>query len=193
MSRRWRAGRYSLARFEADLSSHLTDPGRGERDPIVPYPVPILSDIAAAIRNADVVGYSYGGAVADQIAVDHCTRVNQLALLATACSVGAVPGHPLDVTRSLLPPNRVTRWPRADPLGLFGQIAAVSTWSRIPALDCIDAPTTPPPPPSLWCAATTMGPSRRLTVGYLGRASATPASSRARPEIICKSPSRPKL
>ena len=48
---------------------------------------------------ADVVGYSHGGAVAQQFAVGHPTRVNRLVLLATACGVGAVPGRPSDVTQ----------------------------------------------------------------------------------------------
>ena len=123
-------------------------PGVGASEtPVVPYSMPMLADIAArvldalGIEKADVVGYSHGGAVAQQIAVDHRTRVSRLVLLATACGVGAVPGHPLDVTRTLLTPNRETRWPRPDPLGLFWQIAAISTWSSIPVLGCIDAPT----------------------------------------------------
>ena len=123
-------------------------PGVGASEtPVVPYSMPMLSDIAArvldavGIEKADVVGYSHGGAVAQQFAVGHPARVNRLVLLATACGVGAVPGHPRDVTHILLTPNRATRWPRPDPLGLFWQIAAISTWSSIPVLGCIDAPT----------------------------------------------------
>jgi pimeloyl-ACP methyl ester carboxylesterase len=123
-------------------------PGVGASEtPLVPYSMPMLSDIAArvldavGIEKADIVGYSHGGAVAQQLAVGHPTRVNRLVLLATACGVGAVPGHPRDVTQMLLTPNRATRWPRPDPLGLLWQVAAISTWSSIPVLGCIDAPT----------------------------------------------------
>ena len=123
-------------------------PGVGASEtPLVPYSMPMLSDIAArvldavGIEKADVVGYSHGGAVAQQLAIGHPTRVNRLVLLATACGVGAVPGHPRDVTQVLLTPNRETRWPRPNPLGLLWQIAAISTWSSIPVLGCIDAPT----------------------------------------------------
>jgi pimeloyl-ACP methyl ester carboxylesterase len=123
-------------------------PGVGASEtPVVPYSMPMLSDIAArvldavGIAQADVVGYSHGGAVAQQLAIGHPTRVNRLVLLATACGVGAVPGHPRDVTRTLLTPNRATRWPRPDPLGLLWQLLAISTWSSIPVLGCIDAPT----------------------------------------------------
>ena len=123
-------------------------PGVGASEtPVVPYSMPMLSDVAArvldavGIEKADVVGYSHGGAVAQQFAVGHPTRVNRLVLLATACGVGAVPGHPRDVTQILLTPNRETRWPRPHPLGLLWQLAAISTWSSIPVLGCIDAPT----------------------------------------------------
>ena len=123
-------------------------PGVGASEtPMVPYSMPMLADIAArvldavGIEKADVVGYSHGGAVAQQLAAGHRARVNRLVLLATACGVGAVPGHPGDVTRLLLTPNRETRWPRPDPVGLLWQIAAISTWSSIPVLGCIDAPT----------------------------------------------------
>jgi pimeloyl-ACP methyl ester carboxylesterase len=123
-------------------------PGVGASEtPVVPHSMPMLADIAVrvldavGIEKADVVGYSHGGAVAQQMAVGHPTRVNRLVLLATACGVGAVPGHPRDVTQLLLTPNRATRWPRPDPLGLLWQIAAISTWSSIPVLGCIDAPT----------------------------------------------------
>ena len=100
-------------------------PGVGASEtPVVPYSMPMLSDVAArvldavGIEKADVVGYSHGGAVAQQFAVGHPTRVNRLVLLATACGVGAVPGRPSDVTQILLTPNRGTRWPRPASVGL---------------------------------------------------------------------------
>ena len=67
-------------------------PGVGASEtPVVPYSMPMLADIAArvldavGIAKADVVGYSHGGAVAQQFAVGHRARVNRLVLLATAC------------------------------------------------------------------------------------------------------------
>jgi poly(3-hydroxyoctanoate) depolymerase len=123
-------------------------PGVGaSQTPVVPYSMPMLADIAAGVLDAfgvataDVVGYSHGGAVAQQLAVGHAARVNRLVLLATACGVGAVPGHPRDVTQLLLTPNRETRWPPPHPVGLLWQIAAISTWSSIPVLGGIAAPT----------------------------------------------------
>jgi poly(3-hydroxyoctanoate) depolymerase len=122
-------------------------PGVGASEtPVVPYSMSKLSDVAArvldavGIERADVVGYSHGGAVAQQLAIGHRTRVNRLVLLATACGVGAIPGQPRDVAQILLKPYRETRW-RPDPLGVLWQIAAISTWSSIPGLGCIEAPT----------------------------------------------------
>jgi poly(3-hydroxyoctanoate) depolymerase len=126
----------------------LDGPGVGASEtPVVPYSMPMLADVAvrvldaAGFEKADVVGFSHGGAVAQQLAIGHSTRVNRLVLLSTSCGVGAVPGRGSDVTRILLTPNHATRWPRPDPLGLLWQLAAISTWSSIPVLGCIDAPT----------------------------------------------------
>jgi pimeloyl-ACP methyl ester carboxylesterase len=126
----------------------LDGPGVGASEtPVVPYSMPMLSDVAArvldavGIERADVVGFSHGGAVAQQLAVGHPAHVNRLVLLSTSCGVGAVPGRGRDATRILLAPCRATPWPRPDPLGLLWQVAAISTWSSIPILGCIDAPT----------------------------------------------------
>jgi len=87
-------------------------PGVGaSQTPVVPHSMPMFADIAArvldafGIAKADVVGYSHGGAVAQQLAVGHPSRVNRLVLLATSCGVGSVPGRAHDVTRILLRPN----------------------------------------------------------------------------------------
>jgi hypothetical protein len=73
-----------------------------------------------------------------------------------------------------------------DPLGLLWQIAAISTWSSIPVLGCIEAPPW-------WSAATAIGPSYRRTVGCLRRASATPALSQSKPDTPCKRHARRPL
>jgi pimeloyl-ACP methyl ester carboxylesterase len=122
-------------------------PGVGASEtPLIPYTMSKLSDVAARVldavgtERADVIGYSHGGAVAQQLAFGHPARVNRLVLLSTTCGVGAVPGHPRDVAEVLLTPNRETRW-RPDPLGVLWQILAISAWSSIPVLGCIEAPT----------------------------------------------------
>jgi len=63
-----------------------------------PIPVAGVADLAVAVldglcvERADVVGYSYGGAVAQQLAFDSPERVGRLVLAATNCGLGAVPG-----------------------------------------------------------------------------------------------------
>jgi poly(3-hydroxyoctanoate) depolymerase len=121
-------------------------PGVGASEtPLIPYSMAMLSNVAArvldavGIEQADVVGFSHGGAVAQQLAVSHPARVNRLVLLSTSCGVGAVPGG--NVTRLLRASGRASNWPQPDALGVLWQIAAISTWSSIPVLGRIDAPT----------------------------------------------------
>lgn len=77
----------------------LDAPGTGlSSTPTWPLPVPALADLLAAVLNSrdvdstDVVGFSYGGAIAQQLAVDHPARVRRLVLAATNCGIGAFPG-----------------------------------------------------------------------------------------------------
>ena len=77
----------------------LDAPGTGlSSTPHVPINVPALADLLVAvlddrrIPHADVIGFSYGGAVAQQLAFDHPTRVRKLVLAATNCGIGAIPG-----------------------------------------------------------------------------------------------------
>jgi poly(3-hydroxyoctanoate) depolymerase len=74
-------------------------PGTGESSaPLSPVSVAGIADLAAAIlddlevKSADVIGFSFGGAVAQQLAYAHPDRVRRLVLAATSCGLGAVPG-----------------------------------------------------------------------------------------------------
>jgi pimeloyl-ACP methyl ester carboxylesterase len=74
-------------------------PGMGlSSAPLTPISVASVAELAVAVLDdlsvdcADVVGYSYGGAVAQQLAFAHPERVCRLVLAATNCGVGAVPG-----------------------------------------------------------------------------------------------------
>lgn len=74
-------------------------PGSGRSaTPVSPVPVAMLADLAAAVLDhrevprADVLGYSYGGAVAQQLAYKRPMRVRRLVLAATTCGVGAALG-----------------------------------------------------------------------------------------------------
>jgi hypothetical protein len=183
----WDAEAVAQALLTLRETDAVVTPGVGASEtPVVPYSMPRLADVTArtldavGIAKADVVGFSHGGAVAQQMAIGYPTRVDRLVLLATACGVGAVPGRGRDVTRLLLTPNRATRWPKPDPLGLLWQIVVISTLSSIPVLGCIAAPTL------VVCGDhdTAVPPAN----SYLLGASATPASSLSRPDTIRKSP-----
>ena len=74
-------------------------PGTGRSSsPLFPVSIAALADLAATvldlhdITSADVVGFSYGGAVAQQFAYDHPDRIRRLVLAATTCGVGSVAG-----------------------------------------------------------------------------------------------------
>src|SRR5687767_3643875 len=90
----------------------LDAPGTGlSSTPLFPISVPELADLLVAVLDdrgvpwADVVGFSYGGAVAQQLAFDHPTRVRRLVLAATNCGIGAFPGW-LPAVMSLATPIR---------------------------------------------------------------------------------------
>jgi pimeloyl-ACP methyl ester carboxylesterase len=88
-----------MEQFASRRVIRLDAPGTGRSSvPLLPVSIPALADLLAAIldsrgiRSADVVGFSYGGAVAQQFAYSHPSRVRRLVLAATFCGVGAVPG-----------------------------------------------------------------------------------------------------
>jgi pimeloyl-ACP methyl ester carboxylesterase len=96
---------------------------------------------AAGQDDADVLGFSHGGAVAQQLAHVAPGRVRRLVLASTSCGLGATPGKRRDILRSLGVPLDGNPWPLPDPLGLLWQSLAVSTWSSIPFLGSIGVPT----------------------------------------------------
>lgn len=88
-----------MEQFQDRRIIRLDAPGTGlSSTPVWPVNVPSLAELLVAVLNdrdvpsADVIGFSYGGAVAQQLAFDHPTRVRRLVLAATNCGIGAVPG-----------------------------------------------------------------------------------------------------
>ena len=88
-----------MAQFPERRIISFDAPGTGRSStPLYPVAVATLADLAAAVLDdrkvgaADVIGFSYGGAVAQQLALDHPERVRRLVLAATTCGVGAIPG-----------------------------------------------------------------------------------------------------
>jgi poly(3-hydroxyalkanoate) depolymerase len=76
-------------------------PGAGRSStPLYPVPVAALAALAAAVLDdrgvecADVIGFSYGGAIAQQLAYDYPERVCKLVLAATNCGFGSFWGSP---------------------------------------------------------------------------------------------------
>jgi poly(3-hydroxyoctanoate) depolymerase len=85
-------------------------PGTGQSDvPRRPLRMKRLAAIADGLLDhlgrdrVDVLGVSFGGAVAQQLAFQAPHRVRRLILAATACGLGAVPGNPLALAMLLTP------------------------------------------------------------------------------------------
>jgi poly(3-hydroxyalkanoate) depolymerase len=93
----------------APLAEHLADrdfitfdmPGiGGSPDPVVPYNAILMARIAALLLDrfnmplVDVMGVSWGGAMAQQFALQNGDRTNRLILIATSAGMLMVPGNP---------------------------------------------------------------------------------------------------
>lgn len=153
-------------------------PGTGESDtPRWPMSMRRLARISARLverlghPDVDVLGVSYGGAVAQEMAYRHPARVRRLVLAATTYGVGSLPGKPLAMAllatplryysrshlrsvASALYGGRIAQRPdlleddayarlRHAPSvkGYAWQLAAIATWSSLPYLRRIAAPT----------------------------------------------------
>jgi poly(3-hydroxyoctanoate) depolymerase len=91
----WEPLRRELTGYELILVDH---PGMGSSPaPAMPIPMPGLARIYNDLLDVlgygavDVLGYSFGGTVAQQLAHQHPERVNRLVLAATACGWGSAP------------------------------------------------------------------------------------------------------
>ena len=122
-------------------------PGMGlSPTPVLPLTIPVLAKLALGVLTAadtvgpvDVLGFSFGGAVAQQLAVQYPDRVRRLVLVSTSCGVGSTPGSQ-DVLSSVgRPPG--APWPLPDPVGTMWHLLAISCWSSIPFLGAIRAST----------------------------------------------------
>ncbi len=89
-------------------------PGTGESpDPLVPYNTFTMSWTAAqllekfGVDEVDVMGVSWGGAMAQHFALQHPKRTRRLALIATTAGMLMVPGNPAAFTK-MANPRRYT-------------------------------------------------------------------------------------
>jgi poly(3-hydroxyalkanoate) depolymerase len=153
-------------------------PGTGESDtPSWPISMKGLARISARLverlghPRVDVLGVSYGGAVAQEMAFRHAERVRRLVLAATTYGAGSLPGKPLAMAMLATPlryysrshlrsvagalyGGQIARKPeilehdayarlrRAPSVkGYAWQLAAIAAWSSLPYLRRIQAPT----------------------------------------------------
>ena len=114
--------------------------------PVLPLTIPVLAKLALGVLATadtegpvDVLGFSFGGAVAQQLAVQYPDRVRRLVLISTSCGVGATPGSQDALSSVGRPPG--APWPLPDPVGTMWHLLAISCWSSIPFLGAIHAPT----------------------------------------------------
>jgi poly(3-hydroxyalkanoate) depolymerase len=152
-------------------------PGTGESDvPRRLLRVPGLARVADGLiqrlgyQRVDVIGVSFGGGIAQQLAFQSPARVRKLVLAATSCGLGGRPGNPLAML-ALLTPLRYysSRYLRLVAPHLYGgaarrptlldqqtlarlnrppslrgyllQLAAAAGWSSLPFLSRIRQPT----------------------------------------------------
>jgi poly(3-hydroxyoctanoate) depolymerase len=152
-------------------------PGTGESElPRRPLRMRQLAGVAGGLLDelgydrVDVLGVSFGGAVAQQLAFQAPGRVGKLILAATACGLGGVPGNPIALAILLTPfryysrgylrlvapilygggggdgqlleQQALARLHRPPSLlGYYLQMAAITGWSSLPFLRRIRQPT----------------------------------------------------
>lgn len=120
-------------------------PGVGESPaPLLPLSIAQLADIAVSVldeiglERVDVLGFSHGGAVAQQLAAYYPERVHRLVLAATSCGVGSTLAGWDSRDDGGARKNEVHT---ANVLSTWWRAMAVSTWSSIPFLGAIAVPT----------------------------------------------------
>jgi poly(3-hydroxyalkanoate) depolymerase len=145
----------------------------GSPRPVMPYTMATFTPVVAGLLNrlghpepVDVLGFSWGGGLAQQFAIQHRRRVRRLVLAATGTGSLMVPAHPRVLSRMLTPrrhrdpgyaraiageiyggtmrahPERAAQvlhaYSRLGPRrGYYYQLAAGAGWSTLPVLRMI--------------------------------------------------------
>jgi pimeloyl-ACP methyl ester carboxylesterase len=103
-----------------------------------------LADLTARLLDTlgqdrlDVLGYSWGGALAQELAHRHPGRVGRLVLCGTTCGLGGMLGNP-HALAALAGPGGQRRGPGLA--GLTAQLCAIARWSSLPWLHELSQPT----------------------------------------------------
>lgn len=147
-------------------------PGTGESpDPTIPYNPFTMSWTAAQVLDqlgldvVDVMGVSWGGAMAQHFALQHSGRTRRLVLVATTAGMLMVPGNPAALTKMANPrryidpaymnehfmtlyggmtkgadgkSDHIGRLKPPSPRGYFYQLLAMLGWTSLPALPFMD-------------------------------------------------------
>jgi len=140
-SEMWGHAERVLARSSRTIVFDCPGTGRSET-PLLPRSLPALARIVQALldglghEQVDVLGFSFGGAVAQQLAKDSPARIRRLALVSTFCGWGASPGD-LDALARFAPGRPGV----SNPLGSSYQLWALAGWSSLPWLGRVQTPT----------------------------------------------------
>jgi len=166
----------AVAPFAEELSERpfimFDMPGTGgSPEPVIPYNAIMMARITDIlldrfdIDKADVIGVSWGGAMAQHFALQHPGRVNKLVLIATTAGMFMVPGNPKALSK-MADPRRyidpdymekhfatlyggstegsgghVTRITPPTKRGYFYQLLAMLGWTSAPFLPFMKKPT----------------------------------------------------
>lgn len=141
---RWDGFRRALGEDRRTIAFDAPGTG-GSSTPLRPPTMRQLADIGLTVAHElgadeiDVLGYSFGGSVAQEMAVAMPDRVRRLVLVAASCGWGAIPGDLMGMATATTRSLHMSR--RTDPMGLWWQLAAISVWSSRRWLGSIKQPT----------------------------------------------------
>lgn len=143
----------------------------GSPDPVVPYNAILMSRIASLLLDrfempiVDVMGVSWGGAMAQQFALQNTARTNKLILVATSAGMLMVPGNPASLIKMADPrryidpdfmakhfktlyggmvgnkSEHISRLKPPSKTGYFYQLMAMMGWTSAPFLPFLKTET----------------------------------------------------